>query len=142
MFASLRHEGSKIGDRSFEALSLGILRGGSASAASSSRGITGRDPIPLTPEILLLDRLEPDKGKQSRLLTEHLTSQRTLSSTEQEVQTQLERKVDREIKRHHAASEATASRAATEQMDAHEGAMSAHLAQQAMADALTTGAIT
>jgi hypothetical protein len=37
------------------------------------------DPIPLTPEILLLlDRLEPDKGKQARILTENLTGQRTL----------------------------------------------------------------
>jgi hypothetical protein len=45
----------------------------------------GKDPIPLTPEIIhQLDRLEPDKGKQAKLLTEHLTWQMLLPSTEQD----------------------------------------------------------
>jgi hypothetical protein len=79
-------------------LNSGILRGGSASVALSSRGSRGRDPIPLTPEILLLlDRLEPDKGKQARLLTEHLTCRRTLPCTEEELAILLERKAEREI---------------------------------------------
>ena len=38
---------------------------------------------PYFPILLLLDRLEPDKGKQTRLLTEHLTGQRALPYTEQ-----------------------------------------------------------
>ena len=95
------------------------------------------DPIPLTPEILLLlDRLEPDKGKQAWLLTEHFTGQRTLPCTEQELQKMLERKAEKEIKRQHAASEAAANRAPGEHMEAHETAMAAHLAQHAMAAAL------
>jgi hypothetical protein len=73
-FAHLRQHGSESGDRGSETLSSGILRGVSVSVASSSRGSRGREPTPLTPEIpLLLDRLEPDKGKQAQLLTEHLT---------------------------------------------------------------------
>ena len=73
-FAPLTQHGANSRDQSSEAFSSGNLRGGSASAASSSRGIRGMDPIPVTPEILLLmDRLDPDKGKQARLLTEHLT---------------------------------------------------------------------
>ena len=44
-------------------------------------------------------RLEPDKGKQARLLTEHLTGQRTLPYPEQELQKPLEKKAEKEIKR-------------------------------------------
>jgi len=81
-FAPLSQQGANSGDQGSEALSSGILRGGPPSAASSSRGSRGRDPISLTPEIvLLLNRLEPDKGKQARLLTEHLTGQRALHCT-------------------------------------------------------------
>ena len=73
-FSPLRHQGANSGDRVNEDLTSGIIKGGSTSATSSSRGSRGMDPIPLTPEILLLlDHLEPDKGKQARLLTEHLT---------------------------------------------------------------------
>jgi hypothetical protein len=73
-FAPLRQQGANSGDIVSEDLTSKILIGGSASVALSSRGSRGRDPIPLAPEILLLlDRLEPDKGKQARLLTEHLT---------------------------------------------------------------------
>ena len=61
-FTPLREHGSESRGRGSEATSARILREGSASAASSSIGSRGRDPIPLTPEIfLLLDRLEPDK---------------------------------------------------------------------------------
>ena len=42
----------------------------------------------------------------------------------------------------HAAAEDTTNKAATEQMEAHEAAMAAHLAQQAMAAALIAGATT
>jgi hypothetical protein len=100
-FAPLRHKGSGSGERGTLDLSSGILRGGGASSsASSSKGSKGREPIPLTPEILLLlDRFEPDKGKQAHLLTEHLIGQRTLPCTDQELQKLLEKKEEREIKR-------------------------------------------
>ena len=108
-------------------------------------GSRGRDPIPLTPEILhLLDRLEPDKGKQARLLTEHLTGQRLLPSTEQELQQHLEKQAQREIRKQVAAAEAAAHKAATQQAEtekaALEAAMAAHLAQQAMGAALAAEA--
>ena len=48
------------------------------------------DPMTLTPEILsMLDRHEPDKAKHAKLLTEHLTGQRTLPFTEEELQHQM-----------------------------------------------------
>ena len=76
------------------------------------------EPIPLTSEILLLlDRFKPDKGKQARLLTEHLRGHRTLPCTEQELQKLLERKAERdEVKLLQAATEAAVNRAAKEQM--------------------------
>ena len=56
-----------------------------------------RDPISLTPKIqAMLDRHEPDKSKQAKLLTEHLAGQRVLPSTEEELQQHLERKAKRE----------------------------------------------
>ena len=92
------------------------------------------EPTPLTPEILLLlDRLEPDKGKQARLLAEQLTGQGTLPCTEQKLQKLLERKAEKELSRQLGAAEAAANMAADEHMEAHEEAMVAHLAQQAMA---------
>ena len=45
--------------------------------------------------MLLLDHLKPDKGKQARLLTEHLRGQRILPYTEQELQKSLERKAEK-----------------------------------------------
>jgi len=63
-YAPLIEQGNESGGRVKEALSSGILRGGSSSVASSSNGSRGMEPIPLTPEILLLlNRLEPYKGK-------------------------------------------------------------------------------
>ena len=84
----------------------------------------------------MLDRLEPVKGKQVRLLTEHLIGHRTLPCTEQELQKLLKRKAEKEIKRQQTTAEAVANMATYEQMEAHEAAMAAHLAQQAMAVAL------
>ena len=98
-FEPLAEKGSGTNETDSERLSFGSLSRASRthSSAINSRG---RDPIPLTPKILhLLDRLEPDKGKHARLLTEHLTGQRTLPSTEAELQTQLERRAAREFKR-------------------------------------------
>ena len=81
-FEPLAEQGSGTNERDSERLSFGSLSEASETH-SSARNNRGRDPIPLTPEILhLLDRLEPDKGKQARLLTEHLTGQRNLPSTE------------------------------------------------------------
>jgi hypothetical protein len=63
-FAALRQQGANSGEQGSPNLSSGILRGGSTSA-SSSRGSRGREPIPLTPEILqLLGRLEPRGSKR------------------------------------------------------------------------------
>jgi len=62
--------------------------------------------------MLLLGRLKPNKGKQARLLTEHLTRQRTLPSTEHELKNLLERKAENEIKRQQETAEAAAIRAA------------------------------
>ena len=83
------------------------VKEGSVSDANSSRGARARDPISLTPEILaMLDMHEPDKSKQAKLLTEHLSRQRVLPSTEDEVQQHLERKATREADRMLAATKA------------------------------------
>jgi len=92
--------------------------------------------------LLLLNRLELDKGEQVRLLTEHLTSQSTLPCTEQELHIKLERKAAREIKRQHAAAESAANMTSTYQKEAHEAAMAAHLAHQAITTALAACATT
>ena len=52
-----------------------------------------------------MDRLEPDKGRQAKLLTEHLTRQRVLPSIEEELLHQLEQKAKREVERQQAAEE-------------------------------------
>ena len=105
----------------------------------------GRDPIPLIPEkIHLLDKLESDKGKQARLITEDLTRQRLLPSTEQELQQLPEKRAQRDIRKQQVAAEAAANiqahKHAREEQAAHEAAMAAHLGQQAMAAALAAGA--
>ena len=82
------------------------------SVGSGSRGSRGREPIPLTPEILhFLDRLEPDKGKQARMLTKHLTGQRQLPATEQELRLQLEKRALKDHRKQQAAAEAATNRA-------------------------------
>jgi len=91
MFHPLREKNSqesvRDGDR---------IRGGSISDASSLRGGRMRDPVILTPEIMsMLDKHEPDKTKQAKLLTEHLSGHRILPSTEEELQHHLERKAKR-----------------------------------------------
>ena len=50
----------------------------------------------------------------------------------------MERKEEKEIKRQQAATKVAANKAANEQMEAHEAAMAAHLAYQAMSTALAT----
>ena len=66
------------------------VREGSVSYASRSRGSRMRDPVTFTPEILaMMVSHEPEKAKQAKLLTEHLTSQRTLPSTEEELRQHL-----------------------------------------------------
>jgi hypothetical protein len=77
------------------------------SDASSSRVSRLRDPILPTPEILaMIERHEPDKGKEAKLLTEHLAGQRVMSSTKEELQQHMGRKAKREAKRILAAEEA------------------------------------
>ena len=76
------------------------VREGSISNASSSRGNKRREPISLTAQILqLLDRLEPDKGRQGKLFTEHLTGHRVLPSTEKELAHILEQRAKKEAER-------------------------------------------
>ena len=53
-----------------------------------------------------MDMHAPDKTKQEKLLTEHLARQRTLPSTEEELQQHLERNAKREADRLLAAAEA------------------------------------
>jgi len=77
-FTPLGEQGRISGGRNNEALSSDILKEGSKSTSSSIRGSKSIDHRPLTPEIHhLLDKLETEKVKQARLLTEHLTRQRT-----------------------------------------------------------------
>ena len=91
-----------------------------------------------------MDRLEPDKGKQARLLTEHLTGQRQLPSTEQELHQHLEKQAQREIKKQMAAAEVAANVAATQHAEAEkaalEAAMAPHLAQTTKVATLAAGA--
>jgi len=71
-YAPLAPLGSGTEGRDNDRLSFNSVSG--ASVISRSGGSRGRDPIPLTPDILHpLDRLEPDKGKHARMLIEHLT---------------------------------------------------------------------
>ena len=79
----ISEQGSGTTERDNEHLSFGSLSRASGTH-SSVRNNKGNEPIPLTSEILhLIDRLEPDKGKQAKLLAEHLIGQRTLPSTEE-----------------------------------------------------------
>ena len=52
-FTPLKDQGSASRGRDNKVVSFGILREGSISTASSSRGSRGRDPIPLTPRSCL-----------------------------------------------------------------------------------------
>ena len=79
---------------------------GSFSDASSSKGSMKREPVLRTPEILLLlDKIEPNKGRQAKLLTDHLTGHRVLPSFEEELLQQMELKAKREVGRQHATEE-------------------------------------
>ena len=82
--------------------------------------------------------LEPDKGKYARLLTEHLTGQRLLPSTEVELQQQLKKRAQRDLKNHRATAEEIANRQAPKgELAAHEARMAAHLAAKAREETLT-----
>jgi hypothetical protein len=95
------------------------VREGLVSHASGSRGSKRREPIPLTTQILLvLDRLEPDKERQGKLLTEHLTGHGILPSTEEELAQILEQRAKKEAEQHMAADEAAKQRTTTDQLDA------------------------
>ena len=105
-----------------------------------------RDPISLTPEILaMLDRHEPNKSKQAKLLTEHLAGQRVLPSTEEELQQHLERKAKRDADRLLAATEAEAhiqeqARVAAATQQAKNAAIVQTFAKRAREAALAAGA--
>jgi hypothetical protein len=100
IYEPIAKQGSGTNERDNERLSFGSLSRASGTH-SNARNNRVREPIPLTQEILhILDKLEPDKEKQARLLTEHLTRHKILPSTEAELQTHLERRVAaRDIKR-------------------------------------------
>jgi len=122
------------------------VREGSISYANNSRGARIRDPINPTPAIFaMLDRHEPDKSKQAKLLTEHLAGQRVVPSTEEELQQHLERKAKRETDRLLASTEARAhkqdqaSLAATAQK-AMNAAIVQTFAKRARETALAAGA--
>ena len=93
-----------------------------------------------------MDRLEPDKGKQARLLTDHMTGEWQLPSTEQELHQHLENQAQKEYKKQIAATEAAKNWAATQQAEAEmaalEAAMATHLAQTTRAAALAARATT
>ncbi len=76
-----------------------------------------------------MDRLEPNKGKQTKLLTELLTGQRTLPTTEEELQREENNK---------GIGRATESQ--RESNISHEAAMAVHIAQQTIALALAARA--
>jgi len=139
-FEPIAEQGNGTNERDNERLSFGSLSRASGTHSSAMNNKC-RDPIPLNPEILhLLDRLEPDKGKQAKLLTEHLTGQRNLPSTEAELQTQLERRAAREFKRQQVATEADAKATTDQDRADHQAALAAHMGQQAMETTLAAGA--
>jgi len=77
------------------------------------------------------------------MLTEHLTGQRQLPATEQELHTQLEKRALKDIKKQQAAAEAAANRAAekAEMEEAlHTDALLQHIAETARSAALAVGA--
>ena len=82
-FSPLMRSGTE--GRESDMLSFGSVLSGQSNTAGS-RGSRGRELMSLTPEILhMLNCLEPDKGKMTRLLTDHLTGQRLLPFTEHEL---------------------------------------------------------
>ena len=90
------------------------------SDASSSKGSKKREPIPLTPKILLLlDILKPNKGRKTKLLTDHLIWQRVLPSPKEDMLQQSEQKAKREVERQQAAEEKAKHIVATEQQAAY-----------------------
>ena len=93
----------------------------------------------------MLDRHEPDKGKQAQLLTEHLAGQRVLPFTEEELQQHLEWKAKRESDRLLAAKEASAhmqehARQAEAHRQAQNAGVVATFAKRAREAAIAAGA--
>jgi hypothetical protein len=107
-----------------------------------------RDPVTLTPEILsMLDRHEPDKSKQAKLLTDHLACHMTLPSSEEELMQHLERKAKRDADRLLGATEAkTAKQEKAKQAEAtkhqHNAMVIAAFAKRAKDAAIVEGATT
>ena len=123
-----------------------ILRSRANSEASSSRGSRGREPIPLTLEILhLLDKMKLDKGKQARLLTKHLTRQRLFPSKDQELHSQLEKLAHRKTRQQHESTKRTTNKEAAAQSEsdkaAHEETIVTHLANMAKETSIAARAI-
>ena len=109
-YAPLEPLGNGTEGRDNERLSFSLVSG--ASIGSRSRGGRGRDLIPLTPEVLhFLDRLEPDKGKQAKMLTKHSTGQRQLPATEHELHPQLEKRALKDHRKQQTAAKAAAYKA-------------------------------
>ncbi len=106
-----------------------------------------RDPVTLTPEIsAMLDRHEQDKAKKAKLLTEHLTRQRMLPSTEEEPHHHLERKAKIEADKLLAATEAERAkqdrtRQAKEVRHGQNTSVIATFAKRAKEATITSGAI-
>ena len=77
------------------------------------------------------------------MLTEHLTGQRQLPTTEQELHTQLEKRALKDFIKHQAAAEAAANRA-TERAEMetalHADAILQQIADKARSEALAAGA--
>jgi hypothetical protein len=72
-YEPIADHGNGTNERDNERLSFNSLSRASGTHSSAMNNM-GRELNLLTPEILhLLDILEPDTGKQTRLLTEHLT---------------------------------------------------------------------
>jgi hypothetical protein len=142
-YAPLAPLGNGTKDRESESPSFSSVSG--ASVGSRSRGSMGRDPIPLTPEILhLIDRLEPDKGKHDRMLTNHLTRPRLLLATEHKLHAQLEKRAQKDLRKQQVVAEATANRAA-ELADMgkalHTDVMLQQITDTTRSEALAAGAI-
>jgi hypothetical protein len=64
----------------------------------------------------LIDRLEPDKGRQGKLLTEHLAGHKVLPSTEEELAQILEQRAKKEAERQMATEEATMQRTSADHL--------------------------
>ena len=77
------------------------------------------------------------------MLTEHLTGQRQLPATEQELHTQLEKRALKDLRKQQAAAEAAANKAAERaemETTLHTDALQQQIAEKARSEARATGA--